>query len=89
MYLQIEQDERKLFEEISIGAGVWNSFNMKRTTIDKDEEESKRFEILRGEILAGNNNNQVITEFRRLIIRFMNTGKIRKNEGLTLLMQLN
>jgi hypothetical protein len=89
MYSQIESNERKLFEEISIGAGVWQNFNMKRTTTNTDEDESKRFEILRGEILAGNNNNQVITEFRRLIIRFMNTGKIRKNEGLNLLMQLN
>jgi hypothetical protein len=89
MYNQIEADERKLFEEISIGAGLWQKFNMKRTTTNNDEEESKRFEILRGEILAGNNNNQVITELRKLVIKFMNTGKIRKNEGLNLLMQLN
>jgi hypothetical protein len=62
---------------------------MKRATNDNDEEESKRFEILRGEVISGNNNQQVMTELRKLVIKFMNTGKIRKNEGLNLLMQLN
>jgi hypothetical protein len=89
VYSQIETDERKLFEEMSIGAGVWNIFNLKRTTTDNDEEESKRFELLRGEVLAGNNNPKILKELRMLVIKFMNTGKIRKNEGLNLLMQLN
>jgi hypothetical protein len=89
VYSQIETDERKLFEEMSIGAGVWNIFNLKRTTTDTDEEESKRFELLRGEVLAGNNNPKILKELRMLVIKFMNNGKIRKNEGLNLLIQLN
>jgi hypothetical protein len=89
VYSQIEPDERKLFEEMSIGAGVWTSFGLKRTTLDTDVEESKRFELLRGEVLAGNNNPKILKELRMLVIKFMNTGKIRKNEGLNLLMQLN
>jgi hypothetical protein len=89
MYSQIDPDERKLFEEISIGSGLWDSFNLKKTTTDDDAAESKRFEILRGQIVAGNNNIQLITEFRKLVLKFINNGKIRKAEGLNLLMQLN
>jgi len=89
MYNEIDPDEKKLFEDISIGSGLWNSFNLKKTTNNDDEIESNRFEILRGQILAGNNNIPLITEFRKLVLKFINNGKIRKCEGLNLLMQLN
>jgi hypothetical protein len=89
LFSQLEIDEKKLFEDMSIGAGVWDIFNLKKTTTDIDAEESKRFEILRGEVVAGNNNPKLIIELRKLVLKFMNTGKIRKNEGLNLLMQLN
>ena len=89
VYSQIEPEERKLFEDMSTGAGLWSTFGLKRTTTDTDVEESKSFEILRGEVLAGNNNPKILKELRGLVIKFMNTGKIRKNEGLNLLMQLN
>lgn len=88
VYSQIAPDERKFFEEMSIGAGVWNSLGLKRTTTSSDEEENKRFEILRGEYIAGNNNPKVASELRRLVIKMMNDGRIRKNQGIDLLMEL-
>jgi hypothetical protein len=89
VYTQIPTDERKYFEEMSIGAGVWNSLGLKRTTTSTDEEESKRFELLRGEYLAGNNNQKVISELRKLVVKMMNDGRIRKNQGIELLMELS
>lgn len=89
VYTQISPDERKLFEEMSIGAGVWNGLGLKRTTISTDEEENKRFEILRGEYLAGNNNPKLLSELRRLVVKMMNDGRIKKRQGLDLLMELS
>jgi hypothetical protein len=89
VYTQIPTDERKYFEEMSIGAGVWNSLGLKRTTTSTDEEESKRFELLRGEYLAGNNNPKVISELRKLVVKMMNDGRIRKTQGVELLMELS
>ena len=89
VYTQIPTDERKYFEEMSIGAGVWNSLGLKRTTTSTDEEESKRFELLRGEYLAGNNNAKVISELRKLVVKMMNDGRIRKTQGVELLMELS
>ena len=89
VYTQIPTDERKYFEEMSIGAGVWNSLGLKRTTTSTDEEESKRFELLRGEYLAGNNNPKVISELRKLVVKMMNDGRIRKSQGVELLMELS
>lgn len=89
VYTQIPTEERKYFEEMSIGAGVWNSLGLKRTTTSTDEEENKRFELLRGEYLAGNNNPKVIGELRKLVVKMMNDGRIRKNQGVELLMELS
>ena len=89
VYTQIAPEERKFFEEMSIGAGVWTGLGLKRTTTSTDEEENKRFEILRGEYMAGNNNPKLISELRRLVVKMMNDGRIRKNQGVELLMELS
>jgi hypothetical protein len=89
VYTQIAPEERKLFEEMSIGAGVWNGLGLKRTTTSTDEEENKRFELLKGEYLAGNNNPKVISELRRLVVKMMSDGRIRKSQGIDLLMELS
>lgn len=89
VYTQIAPEERKVFEEMSIGAGVWNGLGLKRTTTSTDEEENKRFELLKGEYIAGNNSPKVISELRRLVVKMMSDGRIRKNQGLELLMELS
>lgn len=89
VYLQIDANERKAFEEISIGAGVWSSFGLKRTTTNDDEEDRKRFEVLKGIYTAGNNSPQVSQELRRLVTKFINEGKMKRQQGLRLLMELS
>jgi hypothetical protein len=89
VYTQISPDERKFFEEMSIGAGIWNSLGLKRTTTSTDEEENKRFELLKGEYVAGNNSPKVISELRKLVVKMMSDGRIRKNQGVELLMELS
>ena len=74
---------------MALGAGVWNGLGLKRTTTSTDEEDAKRFELLRGEYIAGNNNPKVLQELRRMVIKFINEGKIRKSEGMNLLMELS
>lgn len=89
IYSQIPPEERKVFEEMSIGAGVWNGLGLKRTTTSTDEEEAKRFELLKGEYIAGNNSPKVISELRKLVVKMMSDGRIRKNQGVELLMELS
>jgi hypothetical protein len=89
VYNQIENAERKYFEEMSMGAGVWNALGLERTTTSNDEQERNRFEILKGEYLAGNNSPKLITELKRLLIKMMSDGRIKKNQGTELLIELS
>ena len=88
-YEYVPIEERKLFEKIATGAGLIHKLGIKKTITDSDKEEADRFELLRGEYLAGNNAQSVIRELRRFVVKFMAEGKIRKNEGMNLLMELS
>ena len=47
-----------------------------------------RFEILKGEILAGNDNKEMVREFKVMLLRFMNNGRIPRRQGQEILTDL-
>ena len=49
-----------------------------RDALDKEVE---RFEILRGEILAGNDNKEMIREFKAKLLKFSREGRIPRREA--------
>jgi len=44
---------------------------------------------LKGEYLAGNNSVALLKELRKLVVKFMSQGKISKNDGMNLLIELS
>jgi hypothetical protein len=89
VFNQLDEDERRLFEDISTGAGLWSGFGLKRTTTSQEEVDDKDFQLLKGEYLAGNNNPQVIIALRRLTVKMINNGRMSKHQGHNLLMELS
>ena len=86
---RLSDDEREHFERVCLGAGLLEHFKMKRTGDEDDKERVDRFNILRGQVLAGNNNENVIKELRGLVVRFINEGRITRQEGTNMLMELS
>ena len=74
---------------VATGAGVFHSLKLKKTITNQDKDELNRFEILKGEYLAGNNSPKLLHELRRFIVKYMGDGKISRNEGMNLLMELS
>lgn len=89
LYKQLEQKEKKLFEDVSTQAGIFTGFGLPRTILNEEAEELKRFELLRGEIMSGNNNPKVYNELRKLVIKFMNDGRIKRRDATNLLIELS
>jgi hypothetical protein len=52
------------------------------------KKEMDRFEILRGEIMAGNDNKTLVREFKVLLLRFIQEGRIPRREGQEILTDL-
>ena len=55
---------------------------------DKVAQEMNRFDILKGEILAGNDNREMVKEFKVMLLRFMNNGGIPRRQGQEILTDL-
>jgi hypothetical protein len=89
IYEQIPIDERQLFEKIAQGAGILNALKLKRTISNEDKEDNDRFTLLKGEYLAGNNSVALLKELRKLVVKFMSQGKISKQDGMNLLIELS
>jgi hypothetical protein len=47
-----------------------------------------RFEILKGEICAGNNSNELVKEFKKIIMTLSNEGMLPKGQAREILMDL-
>ena len=86
---RLPQNEIKHFERVAVGAGLVEQLGMKVGNTDEDKADAKRFEILRGEYLAGNNNEKMLKELRQLITKFINSGRLHKTEGFNLLLELS
>lgn len=52
------------------------------------EQEDDRFEILRGEIIAGNDNAKIAKEFKVMLMKFMNEGRIPRRQANEILQEL-
>jgi hypothetical protein len=73
------------------GAGLQNQLFKGRDKLyaTEEKEDRDRFNILKGEFDAGNDNPNLIKELRGLVIKFIDTRIIPKKQGLEFLRQLN
>jgi len=55
---------------------------------DKLQQEMNKFDILKGEILAGNDNKEMVKEFKVMLLRFMNENRIPRRQGQEILTDL-
>jgi hypothetical protein len=88
-YNALQTHEQKHFERITKGAGLIDTFKLKRSGDDEEKAEVDRFNLLRGNYLGGNNSPDVLKELKGLVVKFINDGRIARHEGLNLLMELS
>jgi hypothetical protein len=89
VYNQISDEERKYFQKIASAAGVFKGMGLPVTVIDDEEKDVRRWEILRGQVTAGNNNSKLLEELRKLTVRLMNADRIKRKQGLDILVELS
>lgn len=54
----------------------------------KEEQEMNRFQILKGQIQAGNNSAELIREFKCMLMKFISGGKIPRGQGMDIVCEL-
>jgi len=88
-FSRLPLNEQKLFEKMSKGAGVHHSLGLKPVKSDEDEKLEERFEVLKGEWFAGNNSHELVRELRKIVIYFMDEGRLTKSQARELLLTIN
>jgi hypothetical protein len=57
-----------------------NSFKIPVVSKDAEQKDIDRFQILRGSIIAGNDSKELLKEFKTLLIKLKNEGKLPRRE---------
>jgi hypothetical protein len=85
---RLPEHEQKHFEKVVVGCGLVETFKLNKTTSKDEKTDADRFNLLRGEYLAGNNAPTLLKELRSFILKFMDDGRIKRKEGMGLLAEL-
>ncbi|NBP02410.1 MAG: hypothetical protein EBU90_20295, partial [Proteobacteria bacterium] len=88
LYEKLKTEDKKLFNKLCKMAGIDDSLKLDRGYDSEDDEEVKRFELVKGELIAGNDAPEIIHEMKSLLLKFMSEGKIPKNQAHDLLVHI-
>jgi hypothetical protein len=82
-----EEDQNTLYKVFKL-AQIDKADLLPAPNKSKEEQEMNRFMILKGQIQAGNDNKELVKEFKVMLMKFINGGKIPKAQGMDIVCDL-
>lgn len=79
------EEDKLLLSTISTTTKLGSKLSLPTPNKSKNEKEEHRFQVLKGQILAGNDNPQIVKELKTLLMKFMNDRRLCKTEVLSIL----
>jgi hypothetical protein len=77
---KLGEDEKKYLHDISKKSNILEKLNIPTPSKDKEEKDFNEFEILRGEIMAGNDNKDMVRKFKGYLLKFSKSGQLPKQQ---------
>ena len=85
---EMDLEDQNFLYNLAKDAKIMDRINIPTPKLTKDGEEANRFEILKGQIMAGNDNKELVKEFKQTLVKFSNDGRIKKTEAREILLDL-
>ena len=85
---EMDLEDQNFLYNLAKDAKIMDRINLPTPKLSKDGEESNKFEILRGQIMAGNDNKDLVKEFKTMLVKFSNDGRVKKTEAREILLDL-
>lgn len=85
---KLDKKEKNLFSTLLNKSGLYGKYKIKVAKSEEEIEEEERFNLVKGEIIAGNDNPEIVKELKRFLMKFVLEGRIPKREAHELLFQL-
>lgn len=84
---RLTADEKEKLHHITKHS-QYEKVSIPRGHMDKEDQMVHKFTILKGELLAGNNSKQLLKEFKSMLIKFVEEGRIPRRQANEILIEL-
>jgi hypothetical protein len=84
----LESDERDYLYKLARSSDLLDKLNIPTPTKDEEEKDIHQFEIMKGQIMSGNNSTDLIKKFKTLLMKLMKKGLIPKSQAKDILLDL-
>ena len=84
----LNEEEKNDIDTIVSFTNINNKLRIPNTRRSKLEQKLNKFQVLRGSIIAGNDNENLLREFRMLLVELNAEGYISKKETSDILLQM-
>jgi hypothetical protein len=78
----LSEDEKEYLHKVASKAGIMDKLSIPTPSKDKLEQDIHQFEVMKGEILSGNDSPELIKKFKLLLLRLSKSGQIPKREAM-------
>jgi hypothetical protein len=76
----LSEDEKEYLHTVSSKAGIMDKLSVPTPSKDSMEQDIHQFNVMKGEILAGNDSSQLIKKFKLLLLKLSKNGSLPKRE---------
>ena len=84
----LDKDEKEYLYKLAKSSDILDRLNIPAPNRKEQEKEINEFEIMRGEIMSGNDNIQLIKKFKISLLKLIKKGLIPKSQSNEILLEL-
>jgi len=85
---KLSDDDRRYLHTISKKSNLLDKVNVPTPSKDLEQAEINKFEIMRGELMSGNDNRDFIRDFKLLLVKLTSKGLLPSRQSKEILMEL-
>jgi hypothetical protein len=84
----LSNEEKTYLHNVSKKAGIMDKISIPTPSKDMLERDIHQFEVMKGEILAGNDSHELIKKFKIILLKLSKNGTIPKQESMEIMEDL-
>ena len=84
----LDENEKKYLSTLATKSGLGERLNVPAPDKKKDEQDINKFEIMKGQIMAGNDSEMLIKDFKKMIVKLREKELLPKRQATDMLLEL-
>jgi hypothetical protein len=84
----LDENEKKYLSTLATKSGLGERLNVPAPDKKKDDQDINKFEIMKGQIMAGNDSELLIKDFKKMIVKLREKELLPKRQATDMLLEL-